>query len=237
MRVLELNSTKAQEGMEKWKNSHTLPSLNKDYEQIRTDLQQEFCKLREQCQNNPGEKQKYVIDVLFGIALFNYMEKQSWFSLRWAACDDFWRYLSVVVIPDVVNERYPDNDDHFWKKSNRIWLKCIWWYVFLSWNVDTETTKTILLGKNFNTDTLLQLVDRSGRNGTLVEVYRNIIKLYGTIDFTPLKHIYDEADVNAFRAIMKINTAKSLVVDPYLCDGGIEAYVKSLFKEININVL
>ena len=47
-------------------------------------------------------------------------------TLEAAANDDFWRYLSIKVIPDVVAERWGyDNESHYWSKPARIWLRSI----------------------------------------------------------------------------------------------------------------
>ena len=44
-------------------------------------------------------------------------------------------------MPHIVADRWgDDNDDHFWKKNVRIWLRSIWWYVHLSWGDTVANT-------------------------------------------------------------------------------------------------
>ena len=91
------------------------------------------------------------------------------FNLRAAANDDFWRYLSIKVIPDVVAERWGyENESHYWSKPARIWLRSIWWYVHLSWQGDMQTTAKVLEASCFTTDSILNLEERTGRKGTFI---------------------------------------------------------------------
>ena len=57
-----------------------------------------------------------MLDVDFVIRLYSYLSSKQWFSLREATNDGFWRYLSLMVIPNIISSRWEDNnDDHFWK--------------------------------------------------------------------------------------------------------------------------
>ena len=38
-----------------------------------------------------------------------------------------------------------------------------------------------------------------------------------------------------FRVVMKLNTAKMVVIDPALCLGGEDAYAKGLFRVVGVN--
>ena len=164
--------------------------------------------------------------------LYQYFSKQGLADLRTTSNDGFWRYLSLVVVPDIVKQRWDKEDsvsaglaDHFFRKPNRIWLKSLWWYIYLSFNIDINTTQKMLLSGNFSTDTILNLVERSGRDGTNIELYRFIMFLY---------HKYAKCSDKNFRKIMKLNTVKSQVIEPLLVDGGIKAYVNSIIDELGI---
>ena len=39
-----------------------------------------------------------------------------------------------------------------------------------------------------------------------------------------------------FRTIMKLNTARTLVIDPALYSGGADEYVKSLYREAGVKI-
>lgn len=132
-------------------------------------------KVRSECPDSIAKKD-YYIDAHIGILLYDYLWRVPGFNLRAAANDDFWRYLSIKVIPDVVAERWGyDNESHYWSKPARIWLRSIWWYVHLSWQGDMQTTAKVLEAPCFTTDSILNLEERTGRKGTFINVYRYIM--------------------------------------------------------------
>ena len=106
--------------------------------------------------------------------------------------------------------------DRYYQNPRRTWLKTIWWYINLSWNVDEKTTYDII--KENSTDTILNLVERPGK-GYNVKVCRSIMKKYKGI-----------GDRNLFRKVLKLNTAKMLTISPELEEGGIDSYVDGLFR-------
>ena len=61
--------------------------------------------------------------------------------------------------------------------------------------------------------------------GTNIELYRAIVRKAGTVS---------NFGMNELRRVMKLNTVKSLVVEPSLCDGGVEGYVEGLYQDLNI---
>ena len=209
-------------------NGWTLPELNGSYLTVRKDLVSIFNKVSEK-----GLKIKsYEFDVEFALGLFKYFSDQGIDNLRTASNDGFWRYLSLVVIPDLVKSRWDKEDslsaglaDHFFKKSSRIWLKSLWWFVYLSFNSDLASTRALLSSGVFSTDTILNFVERSGREGTNVELYRTIMNLYSK---------EAECSDHNFRRIMKMNTVKSQVIEPELVDGGVQAYVRGIIDELGL---
>jgi hypothetical protein len=224
MKIERLSRKEAIEAMNSWiANSFALPTLGKDYAEIRNDLVTMFS----QSQDEAEIVQGYEMDVCFGAALFGYMKQKPWFTDRLASDDGFWRYLSLRVVPDLVGERWGNtNADHYYTKPSRIWLKTMWWYFYLSFNKDVETTKEMLLSEAFSTDTILNLVERTGRSGTNISVYRNIMSKYASLE--------DVSD-KVFRSIMKLNTVKAVVIEPVFSTGGVSGYVDSLFNELSLN--
>lgn len=180
-----------------------------------------------------------MLDVDFVIRLYSYLSSKQWFSLREATNDGFWRYLSLMVIPNIISSRREDNnDDHFWKKSNRIWPKAIWWYVHLSWDQNPEETHRLLIDQRFNTDIILNLVERSGRKGTLVGICREIMRQYSDLDPNEIirfKKAGKSGSDSLFRAVMRLNTDRCLVLEPLFHVGGIKGNVKSLIDELTTN--
>ena len=189
---------------------------------------------------NPGIKRPdYYIDAHLGLALYEYLWTIPEFSMRVAANDGFWRYLSVMVVPDVVAQRWgKDNHAHFWSQPRRVWLRSIWWYVHLAWQDDLELTKKVLECSHFTTDTILNFEERSGRKGTCVDAYRWIIYYYSRVDEKDLKRYSRGKAGNSddlFRVVMKLNTAKMMVMEPALCLGGEKAYAQELYKDVGVD--
>lgn len=203
---------------------------NPDLRPLRMDLRDGYNKIINSPRFSLEQKKDYYRDYSFGLFLYDYFRKKTWFSLRTASDADFWRFLSVKVIPDIVKLRYDCNPKYYGGgNSNRIWLKTIWWFIHLSWQGSLENTRKILLRRQFTTDTILNLDDRSGRNGIHVDTYRKIVQRYAEI---PSEYISRSKDI--FRTVMKLNTAKILSVEPALCSGGEEEYVRTLFRDAGV---
>lgn len=225
MRIERLTRKESIEAMNAWMaNSFTPPTLGKEYAEIRDELIMLFSQAKEKT----GNAQGYELDVCFGAALYVYLRQKSWFTDRLASDDGFWRYMSLRVVPDLVGERWGNsNADHYYTKPSRIWLKTLWWYFYLSLaDSDIEKTKDMLLSKVFSTDTILNLVERTGRSGTNISVYRNIMAKYALLEGVADKD---------FRNIMKLNTAKAVVIEPMFCVNGVSGYVDSLFDELSLD--
>lgn len=211
----------AEEVMQKT-SSQNLPHLDDVYEAIRKRLEILYQEIE-----NEGIKDNYDVDVKYGLKLYDYLHSLH-FNNRAASDTGFWRYLSVAVIPHIVEKRWERTAvDHYWKRPSRIWLSSIWWYVHLSWQGSIENTEKLLSSPSFTTDTILNLVERTGREGTNVKLYRRIMYYQSLVK-------KDSASV--FRAVMKLNTATSLVIEPNLYPGGLDEYAKSLYKELNLDL-
>ena len=99
-----------------------------------------------------------------------------------------------------------------------------------------EETRTMLLKGNFSTDTILNLIERSGRDGMNITVYKNIIKIYSLISKETLgnyKRKSKKGD-DLFRAVMRLNTARNVVIEPEFCDKGSLGYVFRLYASFGI---
>lgn len=198
------------------------PKVGKDYEQIRDELEMLY----------PDTKDKYGIDVEMGKNLYEYLKGKEWFNMRLAANDSFWKTMTVQIAPTIVAKRWGyDNIDHYYKLSRRIWFKAIWWYIHLSLVPSRRVDKTqdLLMSKNFTTDTIEQLVERPGSDGFNVKLCRKIVDYYS-------RATYDGQETKLFRSVMKLNTARTMVMEPELCIDGIDGYVKSLFTDLGATI-
>ena len=225
MKIERLSRKDAIEAMNSWvQSSFTVPALGKDYSDVRASLSAFFEAAKEEVDNDVRD---YRMDVCFGAALYDYFKQKPWFTMRLACDDGFWRHIALRVIPDLVGERWGEsNSDHYYAKPSRIWPKTLWWFIHLSLCGTTEDTKKMLLSGNFSTDTVLNLVERTGRCGTNISVYREIMVRYAALK--------DVADKD-FRNVMKLNTAKAVVIEPVFSEGGVNGYVSSIFNELSLD--
>lgn len=225
-----------QQVLDDW-NGQDLCELDADYSLLRTDL----IALWEDVKNEIQDGKKYLSDLKFGVKLKEYFDAKDWFNLRLAADIDFWRYLSVCVVPNLVYERWGDKaEDHFWKKPQRIWLRSIWWFAYLGWKTDAADTYDLLKGDMFNTDIIQGTVERTGRKGTPIKVYKKILHTYAKLKVSTIKDFTSSTEGKSdtlYRSIMRLNTAKIIVVEPELYEDGVKGYVNSLFKNLGIDIV
>ena len=222
-----LNKNESKIAMDEWINTKKIPLLTDDYNKIRNEILAIYEEVK--------DKKDYELDLYFGVKLYSYFNMIKGFNMRLASNDDFWRYLSLKVIPDIVAQRWGvDNASHYYERGTRIWLKSIWWYIHLSWQSDEESTIEIL--KNNTTDEILNLVERAGGHGYYLNVYRNIMYFFAKIP-QERRYIATEGKSDRlFRRIMKLNTARCIVIEPPLYLGGEREYVKDLFNDLGESV-
>jgi hypothetical protein len=239
MVIRRLNRGEAEKAMSEWIATYPqLPPIDGEYALLRNDLLILFQSVTKSAEDKGLAIKDYYVDSQFGIHLYMYLRKTSWFSLRLAADDGFWRYLSLKVIPDVVAARWgKDNESHYWSTPVRIWLKQLWWYIYLSWKTDEATTRKIIESPNCSTDTILNFVERAGKKGTCVDAYRWIIYFYSILPSDMVSE-YKKRDKkhDLFRVVMKLNTARKLVIEPALCADGCEGYAKKLYLDSGFDI-
>jgi len=224
MEFKKLNINEASKRMLLWTDNseeYIRHELDPDFKELRNQLLTDFKKI--------VTAHQYTTDYRFGLFLFARLKERG-FTVRDAADDDKWRYLSLCVIPDIVASRWGKYKDiRFYKQSSRIWLKTIWWYIYLSWQNNLE--KTIDVIKDNTTDQILQLVDRIGKNGYYVEAYRKIMFYYWKARQNNSGIGEDE-----FRQIMTLHTATCKTIEPELCEGGADGYARMLFEKSGVDL-
>lgn len=177
--------------------------------------------------NGIAEETEYDVDWPFALELyFNILPLAGAFTLREAADNDLWRRLTVQVIPDLVETRWPPKNgihskDHFWAKPQRNWLKSLWWYAHLSCQSDDRslTKSCLVLG---STDSIQHIVERPGPGGFRVDLCRELMRRVGN----------KSINVGRLKKILKLNTSRVCLVEPELYAGGIVGYVDSLALSI-----
>lgn len=168
-----------------------------------------------------SEDQKAIYDVEVGLSLYRIL-MEAGFDVRSASNDGIWRHLSLSVIPDRVESRWLHRPEaRFWRSRSRIWLRALWWLVHLAWQGSESATRKALTG--VTTDMIVQIIERPGRHGFRVDLARSLFNIRKVNDATQTQ----------FRALMKLNTARVVVVEPAFFDGGIAGYAKSLYAAIS----
>lgn len=192
-------------------------------------LREKFLKIAEKVKGDErsrdknGKIDKYGYDILLGLELYDFLNPDNGFTLRLASDPDVWRYISMKVVPDVIYERWGiDSPERFYKRPSRIYLSAIWWYIHLSWNQDKEETYRII-EKN-STDEVVNLVERAGARGYRIDFTREFMRQYN--------ERRTANDRMLFRKVLKLNTARSVVLEPELHQGGIKGYIASLFDDV-----
>jgi len=106
----------------------------------------------------------------------------------------------------------------------------MWWYIHLSWQGTSEATYEIL--KNNTTDTISQLVERTGKNGYRVEMTRILMRKH----YNVTKEMSAQQRMLLFRKVSKLTTARTKLIEPAFVVGGLESYVKDLYGYFEKNM-
>ena len=166
-----------------WEQYDPVSEYDESFVDFRNELLAAF---REGLQETNG-KMDYPVDLKVGLKIYSLLPIGKNFSIVQANNDDFWRYISVKVMPDITYLRYPNpekavkdaggrlNHKRFYAQTRRIWLKSLWWYVFLSWQGSELKTYNAL--KNNKTDNINKLIETPGRGYRLM-LYRAMIAEY-----------------------------------------------------------
>ena len=216
------------------------------YSQIRKSVVEEF----KSSLSDNGNRINYNLDLRVGIKLYELLNPINDFSIIQANDDDIWRYISVIVMPDLTFIRYPNlNEDvkvireyipdlsyaigiktkkdsvrikkkRFYSHTRRIWLKTLWWYIHLGWQGNSKTTYEVL--KNNGTNIISHFIERPGR-GYREQLFRCMLYAYSLLP---------EQKDSTFRAAAKLNLAKCVSMEPALAEGGEVKYSKMLFDEV-----
>ena len=200
--------------------------------------------------DSSGNLINYNLDLEVGIALYEELNPKAGFNIIVANDDDFWRYISVRVMPDLTFIRYPNQSSdveiiqqnipglsyaigiktekdsirlkkkRFYSHTRRIWLKTLWWYIHLGWQGSSEKTYKTL--QNNGTNIISHFIERPGR-GYRTTLFRDMLYAYSKLP---------EQKDSTFRAAAKLNLAKCVSVEPALTEGGEKTYAKALFEEV-----
>ena len=218
----ELTDDEFENQQKKWAD-HVVEDIPLEYQAIRDAAVSAF---------DRGAGDDYAIDLNVGFALYEHLSfDKSWlgFTNAIANDDDFWRYLTCCVLPDLTYARYPDPRKgdiriarkRFYSHTRRIWPKTLWWYIHLSWQGDEHSTRSVLRG--LGVDTISQLIERTGK-GYRLPLYRELMRSYAEL---PNK------SSALFKRIQKQNTVDCKTIEPALTRNGERGYVQYVFVQLN----
>ena len=197
--------------------------LNSDYLELRKDL----LNIESECQG----KEKYEFDLLFAKKLYEYFAKKDYFNINIAGDIGFWRYLCTFVVPDLIERRHGLVARYYYEKNGALYLQAMWWYFHMGFQVDSQTTYNML--RKLNTDYIMQIVERQGKDGFYLDVYREIIRVICSLPDETRKKLVGGSSL--FGRVLIQNTAKQ---DNYnlTVDGKSNIYVCDLFSSCKVEV-
>lgn len=181
--------------------------------------------------NEISEYKDYEYDLNLAIKIYDYFNSENWFNETIASNYDFWRYICVKVVPDIIYKRHGKVESYYFEKNVRMYIPTLWWYIHMTYQGDINKTYNSL--KNFNTDYILQLVERPGRDGTYLLITRTIIMKISQLPKEELNKTIGSA--NLFRRIMIQHTAKSNNYNLIL-ENEVDKYVDDLITSCKVKV-
>jgi len=198
--------------------------LNKVAKELRDNLVEVINDVQTPLYEENPSPDLYDIDLHTGLAIYELLNRDFGFNERLAAQDDVWRYMSIVIIPDIIYKRHGLKSARYFEHPRRIWLKSLWWYIHLSWQGSKQTTLEVL--ENNTTDTIVQLVERTGLNGYRIDFTRELMAEF----YNEYNNLPGTQRTSLFRRVLKLSTARTKIIEPSLVEGGINTYVKGLFE-------
>lgn len=191
--------------------------LSNDFKKIRNILVGEYNSIK-----NKYSK-PYDIDLNFGLTLYKLLNEELDLvnDKTLASNIDFWIFISLKLIPDIVFDRWGNQQTRFYSYNKRIWPLSIWWYIHLSWQGEHYSTYETL--KDNSTDTIVQLIERVGVGYDLY-LTRAIMSRLSK----------EEKKTQLFRRVMVLNTIYLQTIEPMFFKGSYEGYVNMLFDKAKI---
>ena len=199
--------------------------LDLNYLKMRKFIKQKYSEYKEK------NIEKYDLDLFLALDFYEFLNSQPDFNRTYESSNEFWKYIAICVIPDIIADRHGiDKEEYFHKKSVRIYPYALYWYIHLSWQGNRDDTYQIL--KNNTTDEILQLVERPTKIGINLELYRKIMYTLSNLDKKDKYTVANDKKITKFRVVLMKNTSKLVLLRPEIYPGGLDKYVEMLFEGI-----
>ena len=211
------------------------PDLEEPYISIRNRLKARFRHAVEitQRKEQVTRSREYSIDLDMAEEIYAVMSEYG-LTVRDAADECVWIYLSVKVIPDIIIDRFKTpgtplaHEDRFYANSRRIYPMMLWWYYYIAYQQDSDNpiqaTRKILI--NNQSDDISQLVERAGSGGYPINIYKHIMAEYAR------RLVNNRKSDNLLSRALKLNIVQMQSLEPELMYDGLEAYVCDLFDKV-----
>jgi hypothetical protein len=231
MKYYELEKDEAQRLFDSISNKKT--ELNEEYF---SKLDSEYTKIRNKilswCIERPITKD-YEFDLFLALKLHEFFSVENFpdFNEAIASNYGFWRYICLMVIPDVIIERHGLIKEYFYAKNVRLYISTLWWFIEMCFQGDYLKTYDCL--KDKSTDYILQIVERPGRSGMFIDVSRLIIYYLSKLPEDVVNKQYNKQTL--LRRVVIQNTAKNTSYNMVL-EGKVKEYVIGLFRSCGVEV-
>ncbi len=190
--------------------------------------------------NDAKGKTPYQQDLIYGKRLYELLSSFEWFDWTVATNKDFWSYIALYSMPQIIFDRFKKEDKdgglkvgalgtHFYSKWTRVYPCTLYWIFKICDKGAAQETYDFLSAPCFSTDTILNVVERMGPKGFRIDVYGKIIDR-----FANLEHQKYAKSIGApnyiLRAILVSHGIKNSVYIPELAENGIDGYIDMVFK-------
>lgn len=180
----------------------------------------------EKNKNDEGKsesKYKYKFDVNLGLILHTVLN----ITEREASDNAYWEFLHLKIFPDILIKRWGLSKERIIKgsKDTRLYFKSIWWYAHIGlYNSTFEDAQKILLNDCLDTDSIVNIVERTGKNGYNLIVLNAILRMM-------LKYPELNSIDKVVRKLMFLNTAQTQVIVPNFYKNNVFDYAEDLIKK------
>ena len=94
MEYKRISKTEAEQILNKWRSDRDIPATDQEY----LDLRDELLKAYREVEASVGHDNLYLIDMEYGLRIYEMLCPSRGFTLRIASDDGVWRYLAAAVI-------------------------------------------------------------------------------------------------------------------------------------------
>ena len=175
----------------------------------------------------------YDFDLFLALKLYSYFNHENFdgFNESVASNYGFWRFVCLMVVPDIIIERHGLIKEYFYAKNVRLYIPTLWWYIEMCYQGSIESTYDCL--KDKSTDYILQIVERPGRDGMFLDVSRLIVRY---LSILPDDVVSAECGGQTLlRRVMIQNTARGSNYNMIL-DNKADEYVRGIFSSCGVEV-